>query len=95
MGQWIFPPPSTSAVLSVQVGSIVLAAAASNTATIAAVGSKAALHITGFEINGVAAGGTAQHWFPRLALTNSTTITATRGGNTGNVTVGYCIIDYA
>lgn len=81
-------------VNSIQRGSITIASgSASNTATISAVGSGAVLLYDSFTSNRTATAiGTD---YPRLELTNSTTITAKRGGSPSQATtVYYTIIDF-
>lgn len=74
-----------------QAGTIVIAnGTTSNTATITAVDTtKLDLTMPGFTTS-----TTANDWPARIALTNSTTITATREGTNGALTVAFQIIDF-
>jgi hypothetical protein len=80
------------AIKAIYRGTIAIAnTATSNTATITAVNTdKAILHHLGVSSTENNNGYTEV----RLALTNTTTITATRGGNVGDVTVGYQLVEY-
>ena len=80
------------AIKSIQRGTIVIAAAsASNTATITSVNTaKALITMLGAESTDTSVANT----MTRLALTNATTVTASRGGTTGSVTVGYQVVEY-
>jgi len=66
---------------AVQRGTISLAAAASNTATITAVGSKAFLVPCGYDIN-ISISTGPNTWDPKIELTNSNTVTFTTGAAT-------------
>lgn len=73
-------------IRSVQRGTIALTGVASNTATITSVNiSKTELDLLGFTFTGTLS---VDHR-ARLDLTNATTITATRVGNTNDMVVGY------
>ena len=81
-------------VRSLQRGTIVLAGGAgSNTATITAVDTaNSRLRLLGTSYDTAAA--TQTNTWARIALTNATTITATRTGTTGGLTVSYEILEY-
>lgn len=78
-------------IKSIQRGTIAISSGTSNTATVTSVDtSKSILMHLGQSSTqtGIDNVSTA------LALTNATTITATRGGSTGTTTVGYQLIEY-
>jgi len=83
-----------TAIKSIQKGKITIGnSQTSGTATITSVTtSKAFVLPLGVSLNG-AEGATA--FFCRLELTNSTTVTATRGGTSANdLTAGYVVIEF-
>ena len=93
--QYPAPPTFTTAIKSIQPFTIALAAAGSNTATITSVNtSKAYIVYGGAQLDSTAAGGGAHNWFCELTLTNATTVTAARGGNTGTVTVAGTVVEF-
>lgn len=73
----------------IQRGTIDMAGAASGTATLspAVDTTKSEVKLTGYEVT--AGSPTAAEIATRLTLTNSTTVTATRGSTTGSVRVGF------
>lgn len=80
-------------IRSVQRGTIALTAAASNTATVTTVDTnKAVLDYLG-TLSGDGFGYSARYLI-RLVLTNSTTITATRGNATNNMLVAYQLVEF-
>lgn len=84
----------SSLVASVQMGTITISAGTSNTATISSVTTtNSAVHMLGF-IQSL----TSFHFdlnTPVLALTNSTTVTATLiNGRSGTVVVGYLVVEF-
>lgn len=83
-------------IKSVQPFTIVITAGnTSATATITAVDTtNSFVSWSGSSLDSTAAGGGAHNWLATLALTNSTTVTATRVGITGTVTVGGTVIEY-
>lgn len=87
------PPTFTTALKSVQPFTIAVSGN-SGTATITSVDTtKAYVVYDGISLDSTAAGGGSHNWFCRLALTNATTVTATRGGNTGVATVAGTVIE--
>lgn len=87
-------PTFTTAIKSIQPFSITLNATSSGTATIIAVDtSKAYLVYNGVSLDATAGGASAHHWFAKLVLTNSTTVTASRGGITGICIVNGMVIE--
>ena len=79
-----YRPYIARAIKSIQRGTISITSATSATATVTAVDTaKTELRLLGYSVNNV---GSQQH-VPRLALTNTTTITATRDTNSGDITV--------
>lgn len=78
-------------IKSIQYGTIALAAVTSNTATITSVNTaKSVLIHLGAQVDSTVANTMGV----RLALTNATTITATRSNGTGDATVGFCVVEY-
>lgn len=87
----------SSNIYSIQRGTIVITGAStSNTATITAVDvNNSIITFLGWNLAGAE---NPDHAFVRLALTNATTVTATKGAGTGgadNVTVGFEVVAYA
>lgn len=85
-----------SVIKSIQKGSITIgAAASSNTATISAVTTANTVLI----YDGAQCGQTNQtsglDAAVRISLTNSTTVTATRGGTSSSVTVNFTVVEFA
>lgn len=79
------------AIKAIYRGTIAITGATSATATITSVDtSKSILTLLGFESSETTVSNTAV----RLALTNATTVTASRNGSTGTVTVGYQVVEY-
>lgn len=90
--RWLSP---AGGVRSVQRGTIVIAnASASNTATIAAVSLANTRLVWVGTAHETSIGTTNNILHAHLVLTNETTITATRSGSTGALTVGYEVIEY-
>lgn len=84
----------TAAVVLCQRGTITLTAATSNTATItSAVTANTAVLYGGYTTN--FGGSAASNLWTRLNLTNSTTVTATRGAATSNVTIAFEVLQFA
>ena len=82
---------SVRVIRSIQRGTIVLSGVASNTATITAVDTtKSRLCLLGLLTDQTAADRIHTH----LVLTNATTVTATRGLGTGDVTVSFEVVEY-
>lgn len=83
-------------IKSVQPFTIAInAGSSSGTATITAVDTtKAFVSWGGTDLDATAAGGGAHNWLATLVLTNSTTVTATRGGITGTATVAGTVVEY-
>ena len=83
---------SGGGVKSVQRGTITVSGTSqTNTATITAVDtSKSMISFTGFSGGAMS---TYDNW-PRLFLTNSTTVTATRNGSSFSVVVSYEVIEF-
>lgn len=83
------------AIKSVQRGTITVAGGStSNTATVTAVDtSKSELRMLGFSGSSTSSGG-AEEWAVRIALTNGTTVTATRAANTQSVTVSFELTEF-
>ncbi len=80
-------------IKSVQAGTIALTGVATNTATVTTVNTlKATLMYLGFITND--GGGQGQFFKTRMTLTNATTITATKGNATENVTVSYMLVEF-
>lgn len=76
-------------IKSVQAGTL------TSTATITAVNTaRAVLYHLGYLADATAAAGVTAARFVRLDLTNSTTVTLTRGTGTGTVTAGYQVVEY-
>lgn len=85
----------SSAIKSVQPFTIAISAG-SATATITSVNTaKAFVAFDGIQLDTTAAGGGSHNWFATLALTNATTVTATRVGNTGTLTISGTVVEYA
>ena len=84
---------AVNGIKSVQYGTITLSnGVGTNTATIAAVNvSKAVLHFLG---NTVEAGSGVADAFVRIALSNSTTVTATRANTNNAAIVGFCVEEH-
>ena len=79
-------------VKSIQVGSITIAATSdTNTAAIAAVDVNKAVCLFSGCIGG---GPNATDILARIALTNSTTVTATRAGTNNNTIVGFTVLEF-
>lgn len=87
----------TSMIASVQSGTITIGTGAtSNTATITSVNTaKSVVHFLGFTTTWTTT-YRGDRTFPRVALTNATTVTAFRDSSdaTFTVTVGYCVVEY-
>lgn len=79
-------------IKSIQRGTITIAnSSTSNTATITSVDTaKSILFLLGAESTETSVANTNV----RLALTNATTVTMSRGGSTGSVTGGYQVVEY-
>jgi hypothetical protein len=78
-------------IKSIQRGTITITGATSNIDTITSVDTaKSILTMLGSESSETTVSNTSV----RLALTNSTTITASRNGSTGTVIVGYQVVEY-
>jgi hypothetical protein len=90
VGRWL---GSSGGIRSIQAGSIAINAAASNTATIASVivGNSVIIY-GGHTTNDV--GTTRPVTTARVTLTNSTTVTATNGLNSGIQTVTFTVIEF-
>lgn len=82
-----------SFIKTVQRGTITLAGVASNTATITAVDTSNAYVVLLGYTHSDTAGQAADHWV-RIALTNSTTVTATRIGTAGTVVVSFEVVEF-
>jgi hypothetical protein len=79
----------------IQTGTIAITDTnASNTATITAVNTAKSAVIYLGNISDVNVTTDRRSEIPRLALTNSTTVTATRVGTGGAITVGYEVVEY-
>lgn len=80
------------AIKAIYRGTIAIAnTATSNTATITSVDTtKALIFPLGVESTETSVANTNV----RVALTNATTVTASRGGSTGSVTVGFQVVEY-
>lgn len=89
-----YRPYGGRAIKSIQRGTVAFGANSSMTATISAVNtSKAEIAYLGFSMSGNIA--EEVNIYPRLTLTNSTTITANRNGaNTTNPTVSWQVTEY-
>ena len=87
-----YRPFGARAIKSIQRGTISITSATSATATITAVDTaKTELRWQGYTVNNT---GTHQH-VPRITLTNTTTITATRDSSVADTTiVGFEITEY-
>jgi len=79
-------------IKSIQRGTITIAnSSTSNTATITAVvTAKSIISLLGTSSTETS----AANLLARVELTNTTTVTATRGGTTGSVTVRYLAVEY-
>jgi hypothetical protein len=85
----------TTPINRIQAVSIVLSGVSSNTATITAVTTaKAFVVMTGFSCDASAAGAGMHHVMSKLALTDTTTVTASRASNTGTVSVNGFVIEF-
>ncbi len=82
-----------SMVNSVQYGTITVSpSATAGTATITAVGTRAVVIPLGFSCTSITG---VNHAMTRLDLTNTTTVTATRGSsNSSTITASYCVVDF-
>ena len=83
----------SSGIKSTQRGVILLSGVLTNTATLspAVDTSKTQLRMLGWSVTGATLDATM---FTHVTLTNSTTVTATRGGSGGNVSVSWEITEY-
>ena len=80
-------------IRSVQRGTIFMSAAASNTATITSVDTAKSMAY----YNGTQSGdgfGYSSRYLIRVVLTNATTVTATRGNATNNMTMAYQVTEF-
>jgi len=88
---------TSAAIASVQAGTITIATSAtSGTATISSVStSNSAVFYLGFTCHGVI--NSSANCCPAIALTNATTVTASRNTSSSgeSVTVGYCVVNFA
>jgi hypothetical protein len=85
----------TTPINSIQAFTITMTSVASNTATITAVTvAKSVVIFTGFSCDASAAGAGLHHVMSRATLTNTTTVTATRGAATGVVTVSGFVVEF-
>lgn len=80
------------AIKSIQRGTITIAGSStSNTATITSVNTaKSIISLLGTASTETSTANVLAH----VALTNATTVTATRGGSTGSLVVGYQVVEY-
>ena len=86
----------SSAIKSVQPFTIALSAASTGTATITSVNTaKAFVAFEGIQLESTAAGAGSHNWFATLILTNATTVTATRTGIVGTLTIAGTVVEYA
>jgi hypothetical protein len=84
-------------IKSIQAGTITIAhATASNTATISSVNTAKSfvIHNGVTTINNPGSGYTVDDWSFRVALTNATTVTATRGGSDQQIILAYTVVEY-
>lgn len=83
---------SPGVIKSIQRGTIAITTGnTSNTATVSAVTTAKALV---FHLGGEGDASATNHALVRLALTDATTITATRNGSSNGITVGYQLVEY-
>lgn len=78
-------------IKSIQRGTIAISSGTSNTATVTSVDTSKSIlmHLGQYSTQtGI------DNVLTALALTNATTITATRGASTGTTTVGYQLVEY-
>lgn len=88
----------SSVIQSIQQGTITIAAGTlSNTATISSVNTANSILIWDGTKTDTPSPTTTQRWITRIALTNGTTVTATREASSGTVvvTVGFTVIEFA
>lgn len=78
-------------IKSIQRGTIAIASGTSNTATITSVDTAKSIL---FKLGEYSTETGINNVLTALALTNATTITATRGSSTGTTTVGYQVVEY-
>lgn len=83
---------AATVINSIQYGTVALTnGSTSATATITSVDtSKAVLINLGYTVSE----DTAKDALARLSLTNSTTVTATRGASVNTCTVGFCVVEF-
>lgn len=93
----VLPPAPTTAIKSVQYGTVTLAdSVTSNTATITSVAvNKSVVHFLGFSTDSNLVDN-QRRWLARVTLTNATTVTASRGSatTTNAMTVGFVVVEY-
>ena len=87
---------ASSLIQSIQSGSITLGAGvSSNTATISSVDTSKSILIWNGVQNTVAAQTQPERWATRIALTNGTTVTATRESTSSSSTVRFTVVEFA
>jgi hypothetical protein len=84
-----------SVINSIQAISITMSSASSATQTITGVVvAKSVVVFTGFSCDATAASANFHHVMSKLALTNTTTVTASRNGSTGTVIVNGFVVEF-
>ncbi len=76
-----------------QTGTITLSSVSSNTATITSANTNKS--VCNYLMNNTDSGNSSNNFWTGAALTNSTTVTATRGGSTGNAKASYEVITFS